>query len=93
MYLARYPGCIAASTCAAELCYVRTLLLEMGLEQEQPTSLLVDNSGAIELTRGQTFKLRDASSLGARRGRGNGSAAAGPPPQGTMAALFGGWCL
>ena len=42
---------IAASTTAAEICYVRTLLAEMGLEQEEPTTLYVDNSGAVELSR------------------------------------------
>ena len=42
---------IAASTTASEICYVRTLLAEMGLEQDEPTTLYVDNSGAVELSR------------------------------------------
>ena len=42
---------IAASTCATEVVYFRGLLEEMGLPQEQPTPLRVDNSGAIELSR------------------------------------------
>ena len=42
---------IAASSCACEIVYVRALLAEMGLEQERPTVLGVDNKGAIELTR------------------------------------------
>ena len=42
---------IAASACACEIVYVRTLLDEMGLEQTQPTALGVDNTGAVELAR------------------------------------------
>ena len=42
---------IAASATAVEIVYVRTLLRELGLEQEQPTTLRVDNSGAVELSR------------------------------------------
>ena len=42
---------IAASTCATEIAYFRGLLAEMGLEQHEPTPLLVDNKGAIELSR------------------------------------------
>ena len=42
---------IAASACATEIIYVRTLLAEMGLMQESPTPLGVDNAGAVELAR------------------------------------------
>ena len=41
---------IAASACALELMYMRTLLNELGLPQD-PTVLRVDNSGAVELSR------------------------------------------
>ena len=42
---------IAASATAVEIVYVRTLLRELGLEQDRPTTLRVDNSGAVELSR------------------------------------------
>ena len=42
---------IAASACALEIMYVRTLLRELGLPQQSPTKLYVDNSGAVELSR------------------------------------------
>ena len=42
---------IAASACACEVVFVRCLLSEMGLHQENPTVLRVDNSGAVELAR------------------------------------------
>jgi hypothetical protein len=42
---------IAASSCACEVIFVRALLAEMGLYQESPTTLRVDNSGAVELSR------------------------------------------
>ena len=42
---------IAASTCACEIAYFRSLLEEMGLPQERPTTLFVDNKGAVELSR------------------------------------------
>jgi len=42
---------IAASTCACEILYVRRLLIEAGLPQDEPIRLGVDNSGAIELSR------------------------------------------
>ena len=42
---------IAASTCACEIAYFRALLEEMGLPQEEPTTLFVDNKGAVELSR------------------------------------------
>ena len=42
---------IAASAAAVEVMYARTLLSEMGLPQERPTVLRVDNSGAVELSR------------------------------------------
>jgi hypothetical protein len=42
---------IAASTCACEIMYFRSLLEEMGLPQERPTTLFVDNKGAVELSR------------------------------------------
>ena len=42
---------IAASSCACEIIFVRALLAEMGLYQESPTTLRVDNSGAVELSR------------------------------------------
>jgi len=41
---------IAASACALELVFIRRLLHELGLEQTSPTELLVDNSGAVELS-------------------------------------------
>jgi hypothetical protein len=40
-----------ASTCACEIAYFRSLLEEMGLPQERPTTLFVDNKGAVELSR------------------------------------------
>ena len=33
--------------------YLRTLLREMGVPVEEPTELLVDNSGAVELSKHQ----------------------------------------
>ena len=42
---------IAASTLALEALHFRRLLTEMGLHQEQPTLVLVDNAGAVELSR------------------------------------------
>ena len=42
---------IAASACAVEIVHFRTLLAEMGMAQEQPTVLHVDNTGAVELSR------------------------------------------
>jgi hypothetical protein len=42
---------IAASACAVELVHARGLLIEMGLPQEAPTVLKVDNSGAVALAR------------------------------------------
>ena len=42
---------IAASACAMEIVHARTLLAEMGLLQDDPTILYVDNSGAVELSR------------------------------------------
>ena len=42
---------MAASQAAAELLYVRGLLGEMGLDVSKPTTLYVDNSGAIELSK------------------------------------------
>ena len=42
---------IAASATAVEIVYARTLLRELGLEQDRPTTLRVDNSGAVELSR------------------------------------------
>ena len=42
---------IAASACACEVAFVRALLSEMGLHQDAPTVLRVDNSGAVELAR------------------------------------------
>ena len=42
---------IAASACAVEAVHYRGLLEEMGLPQEEPTKLYVDNSGAVELSR------------------------------------------
>ena len=42
---------VAASTCANEVVYFRGLARELGLEQLEPTPLLVDNSGAVALAR------------------------------------------
>ena len=42
---------IAASAAGAEIVYHRGLLAEMGLPQEQPTTLYVDNAGAVELAK------------------------------------------
>ena len=42
---------IAASACAVEVVHFRRLLSEMGLPQEEPTVLHVDNTGAVELSR------------------------------------------
>ena len=70
---------IAASTTASEICYVRTLLAEMGLEQDEPTTLYVDNSGAVELSRDRKschrsrhvdrrfFKVRELEAMGVVR--------------------------
>ena len=67
---------IAASACACEVIFVRTLLSEMGLHQEAPTTLRVDNSGAVELSRDRKschrsrhvdrrfFKVRELEALG-----------------------------
>ena len=67
---------IAASTCALEVMFVRTLLREMGLEQGS-TLLEVDNTGAVELSRDRRschrsrhvdrryFKVRELASTGA----------------------------
>ena len=42
---------IAASQAALEIVYLRALLREMGVEVDEPTELLVDNSGAVELSK------------------------------------------
>jgi hypothetical protein len=42
---------IAASACAVEAVHARALLTEMGLPQESPTVLQVDNTGAVALAR------------------------------------------
>ena len=42
---------IAASAAGAEIVYHRGLLAEMGLPQMQPTTLYVDNAGAVELAK------------------------------------------
>jgi hypothetical protein len=42
---------IAASACAVEIVHFRNLLVEMGLPQDKPTVLHVDNTGAVELSR------------------------------------------
>ena len=42
---------IAASTCALEVVHFRHLLTEMGLHQEGPTMVYIDNSGCVELAR------------------------------------------
>ena len=42
---------MAASQAAAELLYVRGLLREMGHKMDTPTTLYVDNSGAVALTK------------------------------------------
>ena len=44
---------IAASQAALEIVYLRALLREMGVDVEEPTVLLVDNSGAVELSKHQ----------------------------------------
>ena len=44
---------IAASQAALEIVYLRALLREMGADVDEPTSLLVDNSGAVELSKHQ----------------------------------------
>ena len=67
---------IAASAASVEIVYVRTLLRELGLEQQRPTTLRVDNSGAVELSRDRKschrsrhvdrrfFKVRELSAAG-----------------------------
>ena len=40
---------MAASTAALEVTHTRALLAELGLQPEGPTTLLVDNSSAIDL--------------------------------------------
>lgn len=42
---------IAASQAALEITYMRTLLSEMDVELPEPTTLYVDNSGAVELSK------------------------------------------
>ena len=42
---------MAASQAAAEILYVRGLLIEMGVVLDKPTTLWVDNSGAVELSK------------------------------------------
>ena len=42
---------MAASQAAAELLYIRGLLTEMGVDLGGPTTLYVDNSGAVELSK------------------------------------------
>ena len=44
---------IAASQAALEIVYLRQLLREMGVDVDEPTVLLVDNSGAVELSKHQ----------------------------------------
>ena len=44
---------IAASQAALEIVYLRALLREMGVDVAEPTVLLVDNSGAVELSKHQ----------------------------------------
>ena len=67
---------VAASTCSLELAFLRTLLRELGLEQEEGTPLGVDNSGALDLARDRRschrsrhidrryFKVREYAALG-----------------------------
>jgi hypothetical protein len=67
---------IAASATAVEIVYVRTLLRELGLQQDRPTTLRVDNSGAVELSRDRKschrsrhvdrrfFKVRELNAAG-----------------------------
>ena len=45
---------MAASQCAFEILYYRGLLEEMGVDMSEPTTLYVDNSGAIALSKHQT---------------------------------------
>ena len=59
--------------------YVRALLAELGMEQQLPTKLYVDNSGAVELSRDRKschrsrhvdrryFKVRELAALGQLR--------------------------
>ena len=42
---------MAASQCAAEVMYLRGLMVEMGIDTSQPTIIHVDNMGAIELAK------------------------------------------
>ena len=42
---------MAASQGAAEVLYIRGLLLEMGVDIDEPTTVYVDNSGAVELSK------------------------------------------
>ena len=70
---------IAASSAATEVCYVRTLLIEMGVAQDDPTKMFVDNSGAVELARDRKscnrsrhvdrrfFKVRELEAMGVVR--------------------------
>ena len=44
------PGSSRCGT-SLEIVYVRTLLRELGMEQQRPTTLRVDNTGAVELSR------------------------------------------
>jgi hypothetical protein len=67
---------IAASAAAIEIAHFRTLLREMGMPQDQPTPLQVDNSGAVELSRDRKschrsrhvdrryFKVRELQAIG-----------------------------
>ena len=49
---------MAASVAGAEIMYMRGLLEDMGLDMEAPTTLWVDNSGAVELAARRESSLR-----------------------------------
>ena len=59
---------IAASQAALEIVYLRALLREMGVEVDEPTVLLVDNSGAVELSKHQKACHRSRLACGTSSG-------------------------
>ena len=49
---------MAASQAAAEIMYLRGLLIEMGVDMSEPTVLKVDNAGAVELAKNRSSNQR-----------------------------------
>lgn len=47
---------VALSAVTKEVCWLRNLMMELGLEQKNPTKVYEDNQGAIYLSRNASFK-------------------------------------